>query len=271
MKKSSKAISIRTLIILSTSSIVFVASIILGLIVFTNWTNIMNQQASLFANQIEQQIHEKIDDFLFTPNHINETNQRFFLNGLFVMDDEETRERLFLEILEAHEEYIYSAAFATVDGYYYGASINENGNYQIMRKDATTNGVVEYYSATEDYVADTLIYTSEPYDPRLRDWYIDAVTLGEPSYSNVYKHFVLDELTITSTWPVYDDSDQLLGVFATHVLLSKIDHYLHDLMIETKGIAVIIENDSMYLIANSDEKSNFIINDNSMRFPATKP
>ena len=261
MSRKNQSFSIKTMIITVTLSVFMVVIVMMGVIIFTNWYKIANRNATLLATEIEEKIHNQIDDFMFTPYHINEVNQRIFDLDLLDIENRDLREKFFVDVLRVHQGDVYSTAFATADGYYFGARVNIDGEIEIMRKDETTNGVVEYYSINDGNTADEYLFSTELFDPRTRDWYIAAENEGGPTVSPIFKHFILDELTFSTVWPVYDDQSNLVGVLANHVLLSQLDEYLSTVMEPYRGTSIIFERSTGYLLANSLNELNFTIND----------
>jgi diguanylate cyclase (GGDEF)-like protein/PAS domain S-box-containing protein/putative nucleotidyltransferase with HDIG domain len=259
MKKHINTMSIKSTITSAFLLILLLTTIVLSVIVFSTWTRTANQTSTYFAQKTNEEAQHEIHKFMEVPYHINDANRRFLEEGLINLNDPVQRERFFVGIIELHPADIYSVGYATVDGYYYGARLNLNGEIEIMRNDVTTNGKIEYYSINEENVADELVLVSETYDPRTREWYQLAETSGEPISTSAYKHFMLNELTISFSWPIYDQDGNLEGVLGTHVILTKIDRFLVNLVKNIDGHVIIIEKDTENLISNSFGISNYTI------------
>jgi diguanylate cyclase len=239
--------------------ILLLTTIVLSIIVFSTWARTANQTSSYFAQKTNEDAQHQINMFMDVSYHINDANQRILEDHLINLDDQVQREQYFIGIIELHFEDIYSIGFGTIDGEYYGARVNSDGNIEIMRSDASTNFRTEFYSVDENNVADELVFTSDPFDPRTRQWYQLAESKGGPTYTPAYKHFVLDELTVSASWPIYDEDGVLEGVLGAHVLLNKIDHFLVNLVQDVDGHVIIIEKDTENLIANSYGSANYSI------------
>lgn len=145
-------------------------------------------------------------------------------------------------MLNSYEDEIYSFSYGTADGEYYGARRNEKSVIEIMRNNAGTGGNSWYYSVNDDMTAGDL-----------------AVEAGSPTFSPAYKHFVMNDLTISFACPVYNKAGELQGVLGTHMLLTDIGAYLKDAVSKYNGYAVILEKDSDALIANSMGIDNFAV------------
>ena len=259
MTKEKTTLSLRRSILLMfiISLLISVASY--GALIFTNWVSSAKNTTAHMATDINEKIYNRIDTFMQVPYHINEVNHKVIENGMLDFSDEEQRERFFVGVLESHSNSIYSFSYGTANGEYFGARRNENGVVEIMRNNAETGGNSWYYSVNGDLTAGDLVVQAGKFDPRTRAWYKAAVEAGGPVFSPLYKHFVMDDLTVSAAWPVYNESGNLDGVLGTHMLLSGIGSFLHDAVEEHNGIAIIIEKESNYLVANSMDVANFAV------------
>ncbi|MDD2592585.1 MAG: diguanylate cyclase, partial [Erysipelotrichaceae bacterium] len=152
-------------------------------------------------------------------------------------------------------EGIYSFSIGFVNGDYHGARRSDDV-IQIMRNDLSTDNQSWYYSVNSELNADQLVVNAGNFDPRTRVWYQEALVNDGPVFSSVYKHFVMEDLSISAAWPLYMD-EQLLGVMGCHLLLDDINEQLQDILARYNGHAIIFERESKQLIANSFDQSNF--------------
>ena len=121
-------------------------------LVFSNWTASAEQITQKLAQDVTQDIYNKIDIFLHKSEHINELNHKLIKNGILDMSDEKQREKFFVGVLQSHDKEIYSFSYGTAKGEYYGARRNGN-NIEIMRNNASTGGHSWYYAVNEDLSA----------------------------------------------------------------------------------------------------------------------
>ena len=259
MKGKRKNISIKTLI-----TIVFMLSMLvsigaIGYLIFTNWLFSAMSTTENIAEDLNENIYNQIYSFIDIPNQINETNHKIIAYGILDLNNEILREKFFVGVLSSLNNEIYSFSFGTVNGEYYGARRNEKGEIEIMKNDASTGGNSWYYSVNDDMTAGAFVVDAGKFDPRTRAWYKMSVETGGPAFSPVYKHFVMDDLTVSFACPVYDEAGNFLGVLATHILLTDIGAYLKEAVSKYNGYAIIIENDTNKLIANSMGIENFSV------------
>ena len=266
MNGSKKSISIKSI-----TTIVFVASMLIsifgiGFLVFSRWLHSAEQSAKSISADISGHIYQQIDSFIKVPNHVNEMNFNIIQNGMLDLSNEKQRDKYFVGILKSNSDQIYSVSYGTANGEYYGARRNEHGAIEIMKNNADTQGNSWYYSVNSDFTAGELVVKAGKFDPRIRAWYQAAQKAGGHTLSPVYKHFVMNDLTISAAWPIYDGNGTLQGVLGTHLLLSGIGTYLQNAIQEYSGYAVIVEQHTGALIANSMGTDNFsVLSDGTLK------
>lgn len=244
--------------------IVFLAAMVvsigsIGYLVFTSWFSSAKQTTESIAVEMNEQINKQIYSYLHVPKEINESNHKIIVNGILDLSEENLRDKFFVGVLSSYEENIYSFSFGTANGEYFGARRNENGVIQIMKNNASTGGNSWYYSVNDDSTAGELAVQAGQFDVRTRTWYKAAVAAKEPIFSPIYKHFVMNDLTISYACPVYKKDGTLQGVLGTHMLLNDIGAFLEDTVSHYNGYAVILEKSSSDLIANSMGIDNFTV------------
>jgi len=243
-------------------AIVFMLTILMsvvgiGSLIFARWLSSAERTSERIVGTISESTFSQIVNFMHEPTHINEANHKIIENNILDLSDEDTRDRFFVGVLSSQQEEIYSFSFGTVNGEYYGARRNEDGVIEIMRNDASTEGYSWYYSVNEDLTAGERVVVAGKFDPRTRAWYKAAEAAAGPVFSPIYKHFVMDDLTISAAWPVYDRGGSLRGVLGTHMLLSGVGGFLKETVKDYDGYAIIFERDTGLLIANSLGVDNF--------------
>lgn len=255
---SKKTISIKHIIVIVFIMLMLTTVGSISYIIFSNWFSSADETFTTLAEDMNNEIFHQIDTLINVPIHINEVNYGLIENGIVDINNEYERERFFVGVLDTHQDdTVYSFSYGTENGEYYGARRNENNEIEIMRNNESTNGHSWYYSVTDDMTAGELVVQTNKFDPRTRDWYKTAKELEGPAFSPIYKHFVMDDLTVSAAHPIYKNG-KLEGVMGTHITLSKIDNYLSGIVDDHNGYAVILELNSGALIANSLKLDNFI-------------
>ena len=251
--------SIKNLVIIIFMIIMLTTVAIVGYIVFSGWVSSANETLSKMTEDMNDAIFDKIDEFIYTPLHVNEVNKELIVNGVVDLTDDVERDKFFAGVLKTGSNDIYSFSYGTETGEYYGARRNENGEIEIMRNNSSTGGNSWYYFLNDDMTAGELTVKAGKFDPRTREWYMAAKELKRPVFSPVYKYFIMNDLTVSAAYPIYNSDGELQGVLGTHIILSKIDSFLREIVEEKNGFALIAEKNSMELVANSLNVDNYTI------------
>lgn len=261
-KKNSEtkaSISIRSRIIIIFSLFIMGFAITFAIMYYINGMALAQETTEIMSYEMNQKISMQMENMIKEPFQINQINQKLISYGIIDISKESERNKFFASVLQTSGSQIYSFTYGTENGEYYGARRNEKGMLEILKNNADTQGQSWYYSVKDDLSANELVMRTEAFDPRTRDWYLSAKKKGEPTYSSIYKHFVMNDLAISASWPIYDNSGNLEGVLGTHMLLTGINQYLQNIVNETEGYAYIIDKDTEELIGNSFGIENFTI------------
>jgi diguanylate cyclase (GGDEF)-like protein/PAS domain S-box-containing protein len=264
MTRVNRTISIRSLIIGTFLSVIIIGFVTVGVIVFTNWYQLADRNANLLANQITTDIDEKLNEFLSVSEHVNEYNQIIISNGLLDVENFSNNETFFVDILRYHHHDIFTTVFASTQGEMYGARyISEEDSYQMIQVDETTNWDLYNYHVNGDGTIGLLSHTVPDFDPRTLTWYTEAVSNGKTTYIPIHQH-QSGEFTFTASTPVYNASNDLLGVVSSSVTFDQLNDFLFNVMQDVEGTAVIFDLNTDRLIANSMEKPNYTISGDSV-------
>ncbi|MEA4873254.1 MAG: diguanylate cyclase [Synergistaceae bacterium] len=227
-------------------------------VLFSNWIGTSDEILSSIAKDMNQTIYIEFEGFVKLPQYINEVTEQQIRNGVIDFHDETTRDKFFVGLLRAHGSTpIYSISMGTEEGEYYGARRNKDNIVEIMKNNAETGGKSRYYKVREDMTAGELVAETNVFDPRTRPWYKAAKENGKTSFSPIYKHFVMDDLTVSVGTPVYDKQGDFMGVLGTHITLSRMDKYLSNIVKRNGATAVIVDKTTGELVTNSLETPNF--------------
>ncbi|WHH60092.1 response regulator [Petroclostridium sp. X23] len=252
------SISFIVLMIITVSSICY--------IIFSHWKDSIDNTIKGMQQEANEDILDSIEYFVNIPLYINKMNYNMIQSGIIDMDNHKEREIFLASIIQSSSEEVYSFSYGTEEGEYYGARRNKANEIEVYRSDEETNGHSRYYAVTNDLTAGEFVEDFGKFDPRTRDWYSIAKEQAKPIFSPIYKHFVKRDLALSASYPIFNSEDILEGVLGTHITLSRINHYLKEIVKEKKAIAYIIEEKSGLLIGNSVGESNFeVITDKDFR------
>lgn len=257
LKNFIDSISIKASII-----IIFILSVTItvgaiGYATYTKWSSSNEQVINRLADNLNHDIVHQLEDYLRIPEGIVELNLGMLKNGIVDIEDASSRNQFFLTTLSTQDNILYSYSYGTEEGAYYGARRNETGEVELMVNNDETGGNTWYYEVGEDGSLGELSRNAGPFDPRTRAWYEKAVEQGKFSFSPIYKHFVMNDLTISAAAPVMDDSGDVEGVLGAHVLLSGLNGALSDITETSDSYAMIVERETGFVVANSLGQDNY--------------
>jgi len=225
-----KTSSIKTKIIIFVSLLMIFTLMVVGFIVFSKWKASTDDIMLKMEEHINENIISSLETYLNIPFYLNEIAHYSIENEIVNIYDHREREIYFAGIIKSANKNIYSFSYGTENGEYYGARRNKNNEIEIMKSDADTGGRSTYYSTKKDLTAGEIVEELGPFDPRTRDWYIIAKEQERPIFSSTYKHFVMDDLAISATHPIYDSEGELKGVLGTHFILSDLNSFLKSII-----------------------------------------
>jgi PAS domain S-box-containing protein len=233
-----------------------------GYFVATTWLTASEKTINEIQENIGDQIFRQIDSFTAIPLTINQEYYYLIQNDILNFRDERKREVFFANLIKSTTEDVYSFSYGTEQGEYFGARRNAKDEIEVYKNNAETKGKTRYYRTNPDLSAGEFALETGYFDPRTRDWYRLAKATQGPVFSPLYKHFVMDDLALSAARPVYDSNNRLAGVLGTHVTLARMNNHLKNIVKDYSGIVYIVESRSGYLVANSQEKPNFLTLEN---------
>ena len=252
-------ISIKTIILVSFIISVTVTVGGIGYLIYSRWSSSNDTVIKRIADDMNIQIIHQIDEYLNVPEHITEVNLGLLEKGVVDLKNQAQRDMFFVNIINTHEGNVYSVSFGSELGEYYGARRNEDNKVEVMRNNEETGGNSLYFSVDEKNVIGDLVKDAGRFDPRPRDWYKAAKSSREFTFSPIYKHFVMDDLTVSTAAPVKNEDGVIEGVFGVHLLLSGLNEVLEEIAVPAGSYAIIVEKDTGNVVANSLGQDNYAI------------
>lgn len=262
--KNSKNISIQTLIIISFIIIILTTSLLIGYIIFKGWLGLADRSIKQTLSHVDKEILSQVNQFIDIPIHLLEVNKELISQGVIDLNDQNQRESFFTSVLANHsQDIIYSFSFGSSNGNYYGARRNLSNKIEIMRNNQATAGHSWYYSVDNNFRAAKKTVDAGQFDPRTRAWYKRAIDNDQIGFSEIYKHFVMDDLTVSTSTAIYNKQGGLQGVLGAHIVLREINKMLKKISDEEQTETIIVEKNSGKLVGNSFNLVNFKnLNDN---------
>lgn len=239
------------------SSLVLTVGMIVFIILYY-WNNSIKETMVYTQQETTQAVLQRIKTFIDIPLAINERNRYFIENGLINIKDVNNDAKFFGSVMRSADDSVYSFSFGTADGEYYGVrSIYDQ--LEFMKSNKSTEGKSTYYMLNDGLQIGRVAKHLKKFDPRTRDWYKSAVENRKPIFSDIYRHFVMNDLAISASYPIYNSEKRLIGVLGTHITLHKLNNELQEIVKTRYAKAYIFEKNTGYLVANSDDEPNFTV------------
>lgn len=260
---ASRRRSIRTILILPPVVLTALA------VSLTAWFSVRSgndtvEDMSLFlAREVALRMETRVREFMALPPLVNRLDADALELHRLNLSRDESWQPYFARMLRAFPSAVYNF-IGMPDGEFRGARRNARGDIEIVRAGKDTGGHSTYYALTPDDRAGEVAGVFKNFDPRTRPWYKSAVEAGQAVWSPVCRHFVIKDMAITASLPVYGKSGELLGVFAVDYVLSQISAYLRSLSIGRTGWACITDSEG-FIVATSLDEPTYVEEDGKIR------
>lgn len=208
------------------------------------------QTVNYVANQLHSEVNTRIQEHLQTylkmPSMINQMN----LDGIdrkqlsLSLNQPTALSELYLwqqiQLFEASSLIFFSSSQG---GEFLGMGRSTpQSSLELIISNQTTEYQNRYYNLTVKGQRSQLIkQETQPYDARLQSWYQAAIKTGKLTWSDIYPLFDADEPVITASQPVYDESNNLLGVIGVTLWLEDLNAFLGKLNLGESGQAMIFK------------------------------
>ncbi|MGJ5629451.1 ATP-binding protein [Nostoc sp. CALU 1950] len=238
---------------------IFGAVGLVGYLSYQNGQKAVKELATQLENEICDRIEQHLDSYLITPKQINQINLDAVELGLLNLSDFETTGNYFWKQMQVFN--VGYNNFANPKGEFIGIERLDNGTF-LINEVTEKNGIGKLYIYNSDRKGNRRqLQQVKNYDPRVEAWYADAVKSGKPVWSKIYQWEDKPEiLSISSSYPVYDKTNQLIGVIGADLILSQIGNFLAKLNANRSGRTFILERSGLIVASSTSEPPYTIIN-----------
>lgn len=243
---------------------------IVGYLSFRNSQQAVESLVDRLMNKSSNLVSEHLNNYLGIPPKINQINLDAIALGLLDLEDFQTLGHFFWKQMQVFNvDYIN---YANEQGEFIGVERIDTNQFILHEalKPAVDNKILYIYtldslgnrSQPPEIVSDSFITQEEP-------WYADAVKAGNPVWSKIYSwDDKPDTLSISSSYPIYDSSQKLIGVIGNDLSLKGISDFLVNIEISPLGKIFVIEKDGLLIASSSQEKPFNLINGVAKRLSA---
>ena len=237
---------------------------LVGYLSFKNGQTAINDLASQLQNEVGSRVTQHLDKLLATPVQINQLNLDAYELGNLNLQDLDRTGRYFYKQMRVFEDVGY-VNFGSVKGEFVGIGREDNGSLYMQLMRPADGGRYKQY-ALDDGGKPIRVTATEDYDFKNEDWYNAPVGAGKPVWSDIYNWDDKPEImSISSSYPVYDQSRKLIGVIGVDLILSQINTFLQNLKVSPSGRIFILERDGLIVASSSSEKPFRIVEGKGQR------
>ena len=250
---------------------IFGAVGLVGYLSFKNGQQAVNDLADRLMDQSSNLVSKHLDNYLETPQKINQINQDAIALKLLNLKDFKTAGHYLWKQVQAYPNLSF-IQYALKTGEFVGA-----GNYlpgkgtTIDERSSATNWLTYSYDTNNQGERNKLLIKDEEYNPFDEAWYQEAVKTGKPVWSSVYNWDggnLAGYIAINATRPIYNAQHQIIGATGIDLLLSGVDDFLQHLKISPTAQVFIVEDNGLLIGSSSSEKPFTLVDGVAKRLSA---
>jgi len=247
----------------------FLRAILIILIVSSSWVIYtsykQSQQLAKFSDDYIWQLNTSIKDatrnFLLPAKNIAKLGAAFYQQELISLDKPETLTSFVQPFINSYPQF---------NGYFVGSEQKEFWFWHNTYVPEYTYRIQTIHKNAEQELIEQKNFLDEKqqslrlskalaaeYDPTSRLWYKGAKALASGFWSDVYsfnsdRNHVIPG--ITASYPIYDEQNNLLGVFGVDIVLEELSNFLFDIG-SSRATELVIFNEQEKVIAYSSFKN----------------
>jgi len=240
---------------------VFGAVSLVGYLSFKNGEKAVNNLAQQLMVRTSDVVDEHLKSYLSIPHKVSQINAEAMRMGWLNKRDRLAAGKYFWQQMQAYDVTYIAMSFPT--GEAAGAARYDGKTVTI---DYTSTKTPSLPKNNTTYLTDTAgnptkVLTTATWDTLAESNYTQPVKAGKPIWLNIYTYYdpsYPPYIAASAARPVYGKNQQLLGVVAAEIHLSKLSDFLRNIDVTSVGRVFIMERDGM-LVANSSQKQPFIV------------
>lgn len=263
LTKTSQRISLQTVLITAFVLQILGPVALVGYLSFRNGQKAVEDLAGQLVGEVGDRIDLHLDTYLTTPQQINQLNLFAVDENLISLENPQRLGRYFWKQMQVFPNISY-VNFADTTGEFVGIGREDHGALYLETVDATHPGQYYRYALDQQGNRGKFLW-SETYNPLEDDWYVDAVAAGKPVWSAIYQWDDQPEIfSISSSYPVYDQSNRLIGVIGVDHILSQTNEFLKSLQVSPSGRVFVLERDGL-MVASSAPATTYVRTNNQFQ------
>ncbi|MEA5418830.1 ATP-binding protein [Spirulina sp. CCNP1310] len=249
----------------------FVVQIVIAVGLVGYWSDRSGEQAvsrlgDRLLRKMGDRVEQRLEQYLGAARIVNHLNQQAIESGVLNLEDRESLGKYFHQQAKFHGfSYVN---YGSEDGGFVGAGYVDGA---LIRSEMTPEqpGDLQVYTANGEGDRTGLLTTLENSQIFNTPWYTDAVAQGRPLWSAIYSWAdVPDVFSISTSIPIYDENQALLGVLGIDLGLQEISEFLSTINTTELGQFVILEPSGLVVASCATPISTPVGNGQAQRLHA---
>ncbi len=263
-----RKVSLRFILVVPFVLQIFAAVGLTGWMSLQNGQKAVNELADQLRIEASNRIATHLDKYLTTPKQINQVNLIAIDLGLLDLNDLKKTGQFFSRQMQIFN--VGYINYASRDGAFIGIERLDNGKLLFNEYLRSNPHLTSIYSIDAQGNRSHLEKVETVPDAvQAESWYADAAKVGHPVWSQIYQWDDKPEvLSISSSYPLYSKSHQLIGVIGVDLILTQISTFLQNLPISASSQAFILERNGALVASSGSERPYQVINDKAQRLLA---
>ncbi|MBI4784957.1 MAG: PAS domain S-box protein [Oscillatoriophycideae cyanobacterium NC_groundwater_1537_Pr4_S-0.65um_50_18] len=224
-----------------------------GYLSFRNGQQTVNELSEQMRTKISDRIQDKLDTYLSIPNQLNQINLNAIQLNLLDLDNFDTTGRFFWKQIQLFD--VGYINFENRDRGFIGVERLDDRSLLLNEvPTASPNQLFVYTLDSQGNRVKLKEIIPNPEQDQREVWYRAAAETGRPVWSPVYQwQDKPNVLSISSSYPVYDQNRQLVGVIGIDLLLSQISSFLRQLEVSRSSQSFVIDRNGQMIASSIPE------------------
>lgn len=251
-KKNFQKVPLRLVLVVPFVVQIMAAVGLVGYLSFRNSQQAVNDLAHQLMDKASNLVDQHLDSYMAIPHQINQLNlDAIELNLLDIKDFQATGHYFWKQMRVFNVGYI---SYGNIQGEFIGVErLNEE---ELLINEVTQKAQLGklFVYGTDKLGNRSKQLNIKNWDPRTEAWYTEPLKTGKPMWSTIYQWEDKPEiLSISSSYPVYDQNKKMIGVLSIDHLLSQISDFLNNLKVSKSGKIFILERNGLLVASSASE------------------
>ena len=182
---------------------------------------------------------------------VSETSANLMQSGVLKANQTDLIEKATLNFIKPHPQ-LSNFYFADLSGNFIMVSKKDNLFTETRMQSATNKNTATIFKRNQQGNIVSKKNIPSTFDPKERPWFTGALDSQQQYWTNLYVFHSKKHPGITASFPVFDKSNQVLGVFGVDIEIEKVSHFLEK-QIQSYAKTVLILDENKNIVAKPGE------------------